>query len=377
MSHNFVIGDFIGCNGCSLALDVNGKICIGAGGGGSIMVLGTGCNSTLRCGVSNTASGGCSAALGGASNTASGSWSSVVAGVFNVASGTASTVSNGYCNVANNDFTFVGGGAFNSASNQYASVVGGKCNSACAFRSFVGGGECNIVCVSGGCSAIVGGQCNTANASYSFVGAGCGNTACGNYSFVGGGYFNTASGVGSVVVGGGTFFQGNTASGNYSAVLGGKFNTASATYSAVFGNGLTNTCSCSFLANTLRAADLFINGPTYQNNCTLTFINPSDRTLKCNITASTYGLCELKKLNPVNYKWICGNESCNLGFIAQEVREVLPSFVGENSDKTLGLYSDRFTPLTVKAVQELNDKLDAQEQRIAVLEDILKKNNLL
>jgi hypothetical protein len=201
---------------------------------------------------------------------------------------------------------------------------------------------------SGGDSIIVGGRLNNIagfGAEHSAILSGCGNSVCGGS--------------------------------NCSVVLGGQGSCTTADYAAVFGCNLDNSCACSFLANRLRASTLNCNGTVYSNTCTLTNTNPSDRTLKCNITASTYGLCELKQLKPVRYKWINGDGTCNLGFIAQEVREVLPSFVGENADKTLGLYSDRFTPLAVKAVQELNDKLSAQEQRITILEDILKRNNLI
>jgi hypothetical protein len=292
-------------------------------------------------GFQNTASGGCSVVVGGCRNTASGGYS------------------------------FVVGGACNFVCNTYGVVVGGSTNCATALLSFVGGGASNIAC--GTYSAILGGSNNLASSQYSAISAGQCNTSSGNYSFVGGGKTNTASSSYAAVLGG----RCNTASAYGSVVLGGTLNVACGTFSAAFGCGLTNTVACSFLANQLRASTLICNGIVYSSSCTLTNTNPSDRTLKCDITASTYGLCELKQLNPVKYKWICGDESFNLGFIAQEVKEVLPTFVGENPDKTLGLYSDRFTPLTVKAVQELSLKVDSQEQRIVMLEDILKRNNLL
>jgi hypothetical protein len=331
---------------------------------GSFSIIGGGRN--------NTATGACSVIAGGCTNTASGNNSAIGGGIGNTSSGGCSTIGGGQSNQATNNWStisggssnsaiavhsVVGGGCGNTASGLSSNVAGGSSNVSCGSYAFVGGGQCNRSC--GACSAISGGNINNicVNACGSFIGAGQCNTAIGTCSAILSGRNNNACGNGSFA--------------------GGAFTTASGAYSAVFGCGLTNSCACSFMSNILRASTLSMNGIVYSNTCTLTNTNPSDRTLKCNITASAYGLCELKQLTPVRYKWINGDGSCNLGFIAQEVKEVLPSFVGENDDKTLGLYSDRFTPLTIKAVQELNDKLDAQEQRIAILEDIIKRNNLI
>jgi len=163
MANNFVIGDFVGCGGCSLALDANGKMCIGAGGGGGggIMVLGTGCNSTIRCGVNNVACGDYSASLSGQYNTACRNYSFAGGGQGNTASGYAS---------------FVGGGNNNTASGVYSAIVGGGSNTTSGELSFAGGGYCNTVC-----------------GNYSFIGGGCVNTNQGLSSFIGGGDCNTTT----------------------------------------------------------------------------------------------------------------------------------------------------------------------------------------
>ena len=71
---------------------------------------------------------------------------------------------------------------------------------------------------------------------------------------------------------------------------------------------------------------------------------------------------------------------CNrqVGFIAQEVEPIIPEAVGQQADN--GIYSlspDKIIPVLTKALQELSDKFDAQEERIIKLEDIIKRNNLI
>jgi hypothetical protein len=306
------------------------------------------------------------------------------------------TISGGYCNCAEACGTFIGGGRNNCNGSCFGSIVGGRNNcttsgaygfigGGCSNRtttneSFIGGGSNNLICSAGLNATIGGGKGNCTFTVGATIGGGCNNsiTDSASYAAIGGGCANVVccSSPNSAILGG----RGNIVAAPCSVVLGGCGSTipnVNSGWGAVFGCNLCNTCANSLLVSTLRSAVLSSNGQVYSNTCSLTNTNPSDRTLKCNITASIYGLCELKQLKPVRYKWVNGDGKCNLGFIAQDVKEVLPSFVGESEDKTLGLYSDRFTPLTVKAVQELNDKLTAQEERITMLEDILKRNNLI
>jgi hypothetical protein len=60
-----------------------------------------------------------------------------------------------------------------------------------------------------------------------------------------------------------------------------------------------------------------------------------------------------------------------LGFIAQEVKEILPSMILEepNEEKTLGLKYNEFIPLLVKSVQELKKELDAAKAEIEILKN--------
>ena len=77
-------------------------------------------------------------------------------------------------------------------------------------------------------------------------------------------------------------------------------------------------------------------------------------------------LAALTKLNPVAFQYRSGTDckvhethSDHFGFIAQEVSEVIPELVYENEAKHLGLDYLELIPLLVKAVQQLNEKLEA------------------
>lgn len=97
----------------------------------------------------------------------------------------------------------------------------------------------------------------------------------------------------------------------------------------------------------------------------------SDRTLKKNIEPTRDGYVEdLCKLRIVKYNWKTQSEETpkELGWIAQEVEEVFPQMI--STDKETGYKSVRhsvFVPMLIKAIQELNAKVDAQAAEIAAL----------
>jgi hypothetical protein len=89
----------------------------------------------------------------------------------------------------------------------------------------------------------------------------------------------------------------------------------------------------------------------------------SDRRLKNEILGLEYGLDEVLNLNPVSYVWADTEknkmEGKQLGFIAQEVKEIMPELVRgeEGKDKYLSLTYDRFAPVLVNAIKELKAEL--------------------
>lgn len=105
------------------------------------------------------------------------------------------------------------------------------------------------------------------------------------------------------------------------------------------------------------------------------FNTTSDARLKSNILDVTNGVDIIQALRPVEYsklKVFEGDLSSNeFGFIAQEVREILPQVVrGEESDSTyLSINYNSFIAILTAATQE-------QEARIQALETALAKETL-
>lgn len=118
--------------------------------------------------------------------------------------------------------------------------------------------------------------------------------------------------------------------------------------------------------------------------------NASDGRLKHHVSdlSSKDGLAAVMKLRPVTYQWRTDDsDRIELGFIAQEVEEVLPELVGSSPDTTITLddgteqditdvkslsYSGFVVPL-VKAVQELKTENDALRAELQAANDNFRR----
>ena len=103
-------------------------------------------------------------------------------------------------------------------------------------------------------------------------------------------------------------------------------------------------------------------GLTTQN-----FTQTSDARKKENVKAIEDSVATLEKLRPVTFDWKEGGKS-DVGFIAQEVKEVYPELVAEDAT---GHYSVAYTGLVaplVRAVQQQQEMIRALEARLAKLE---------
>jgi hypothetical protein len=116
---------------------------------------------------------------------------------------------------------------------------------------------------------------------------------------------------------------------------------------------------------------LGISGTTFQA------IDSSDSRKKENVRPANYGLTQILALNPVLFDWKeeYGGETDIKGFLAQEVKTVLPECVTVRDEIDLGGFEDahylgtaNMIPVLVKAIQEIKSQLDAAVSRIAELE---------
>jgi hypothetical protein len=78
----------------------------------------------------------------------------------------------------------------------------------------------------------------------------------------------------------------------------------------------------------------------------------SDEKFKFNIKPLNYGLSTLLQLKPVNFQWIKGEEN-DLGFIAQDVAEIIPEAVNTNWNSDLLFRYESLIPILTKAIKEL------------------------
>ena len=90
--------------------------------------------------------------------------------------------------------------------------------------------------------------------------------------------------------------------------------------------------------------------------------SPSDKRLKENIKPINNALDTVQKLQGVTFDW---KESKSLldikndiGFIAQDVKEVLPELVRENEDGKMSLRDKGIVPVLVEAIKELKAEIE-------------------
>jgi hypothetical protein len=129
--------------------------------------------------------------------------------------------------------------------------------------------------------------------------------------------------------------------------------------------------------NTLRmtiSANGSIGAPSGTN-----IYNASDARLKQNISTISYGLDTISALNPVKFNWLDGFESSEdgkdmLGFVAQEVQDVIPEAVesfggtvslndGTTIADTLRVNEKFIIPILVKAIQELKAEIETLKNK--------------
>ncbi len=139
------------------------------------------------------------------------------------------------------------------------------------------------------------------------------------------------------------------------------------------------------VGTTAPSATLDVVGTGFINGMAIT----SDKRYKNNIETIESGLDKVMALRGTTYEYNNENghrnnfrEGLTYGFIAQEVKEVLPELVWEDEDGYYAVNYDGVLPVLVEAIKELNDKstenaeledrLTAMEQELEALKNLLK-----
>jgi len=106
-----------------------------------------------------------------------------------------------------------------------------------------------------------------------------------------------------------------------------------------------------------------------------TYNTISDYRLKENVLPMSGALDRVMQLNPVSYVWK-DNQKADEGFIAHEVKKIIPSAVAgekdelddEGNPRYQGLDQSRIVSVLTAAIQELKAIIDTQSARIEALE---------
>ena len=109
---------------------------------------------------------------------------------------------------------------------------------------------------------------------------------------------------------------------------------------------------------------------TYGNLYAAAFSSSSDRRLKNNIVNTHFGINDLMRIQVRDYVYKAdASNTLTTGFIAQELYEIFPNAVTRpaNEEDMWSVDYGKVTPLLVKAVQDLNIKIEALEAENAEL----------
>ena len=103
----------------------------------------------------------------------------------------------------------------------------------------------------------------------------------------------------------------------------------------------------------------------------VTYLTTSDQRLKTDIEPIADGTEKLMAMNPVTHKWKAEPEAdAVVGFIAQEMQEIVPEAVSGDPDgeEMMSMDYGRITPVLVAALQDAHKKIEALEERLTELE---------
>jgi Chaperone of endosialidase len=375
----------------------------------------SGQDGTVSGGSENTASGNYSTVSGGFANTASNLDATVGGGANNNAGGQFTAVGGGYHNFATTNYATVPGGDNNTASG-FASFAAGANAQALHDGAFVWADNTGGTFASTGSNQFsvrasggirLAGDVQIDNSAYHYLSLDGGNSLgflYGSYPAFGDGihlgynYYADASGTGHVINTGGATSRISAGYGTISLLTGyvngapysgltisGPSVPVSITSTGI-GIGLYPNAS----AQTPQASiDLYYDivyrgngfwwaGITSSGNFGFgtSFANPavayidtsgnyhqsSDLRLKRDIANLDNTLERLLKLRPVSYHFhdAPANAPLSLGFIAQEVQPLFPDIVGEQTNGVKDLVYSELIPITVRSIQELNQKLETK-----------------
>jgi hypothetical protein len=124
-----------------------------------------------------------------------------------------------------------------------------------------------------------------------------------------------------------------------------------------------------YVANYAGTPNMYVTASGYGYLLGSAWAYGSDIRMKENISDVKNGLDMVLKMKPKHFDYINGQKD-NLGFIAQDVQEIIPQAVSISDEKTgmLALKTDFLVPYLVKAIQELSKQNEELSNRLIKLE---------
>jgi hypothetical protein len=168
---------------------------------------------------------------------------------------------------------------------------------------------------------------------------------------------------------------GNLLVGTTSQIGSGRINSYNAANNGVTSQVGNNSYATFAGYQSSGAVQFYVNatGQIYSTSTSITAI--SDQRHKENIRDLDTGLTQILALQPRRFDWKenCGDGKKDVvGFIAQEVEQVLPDIMGtwtdEKANEWKAISTGNLIPTLVKAIQEMKSIIDDQAARIAALE---------
>lgn len=94
----------------------------------------------------------------------------------------------------------------------------------------------------------------------------------------------------------------------------------------------------------------------------------SDLRMKKNVLEIDYGLKTVMELRPVSFEWRKDSLKTHLGFIAQEIQQVIPDIVDVSDKGLLGMNYAELIPVLTKAIQEQQKQIESMQKKLELLE---------
>ena len=116
----------------------------------------------------------------------------------------------------------------------------------------------------------------------------------------------------------------------------------------------------------------------------VTYNSVSDRRLKTNVRDMSGYIDIIRKLNVYEYEFIENIGKKEIGFIADEVKKILPYVVSGEENKVdengnivpMGMDYGRMSPIAIGAIKELLKQIEDLKQRVSVLENQVISNDV-